>query len=276
MSGKELGYTYDVLVTVSGDKGLLGSPSKTNFRVNLGSTLQKIARVSIASVTFPNNAYNVNETGGGANNGFAITSGLNTYQFALDGGFYTTTTLMAAIQTAINDEFTTLGDGQTIAISQDALSQKVEIKYAAGAGPATITILDSLLNSGAWELLGFTALPAVIGSLVAIAPDLPSLGGLKEVYLQSNTMAPGKLITNTDEGSQTWKQQNTLVTIPITAPFGVSNVFECKVDALCQITYISPRMIQECDFYLTDKAGNVVDLHGGNLVINLKLWFNRY
>jgi hypothetical protein len=177
---------------------------------------------------------------------------------------------MSNVETAVNDWFTTLGDGQGIALTQDPTSQKVAITYTAGTGPASITITDATdSSSGVWELLGFTVMPSSVTTSL-VAPDLPSLAGLKEVYLQSNELAPGNMY---DVGGL---QRNTLICIPITAPFGVSNVFECKVDALCEITYMSPRSAQRCDFYLTDKAGNIINLHGGNLVINLKVWFNRY
>jgi hypothetical protein len=270
MSGKEIGYTFAKLVTVSGDNGTGDSKSKTDFRVNLGPNMQKISRLSILSVTFPNNAYNVNDSGGGANNGFAIESDSTVHEIFLNPGFYTTATLMSAVENAVNSYLNdTYGDGRSISLAQDTLSQLVTITYTPGGGPATIDILDTETNSGIWELLGFTTLPLTVTD-TQTAPDLPSLGGLKEVFLQSNELAPGNMYDR--DGTQ----KNTLIAIPITAPFGVSNVWECKQDILCEISYLSPRSAQQCDFYLTDKFGNIINLHGGNLVINLKVWFNRY
>lgn len=282
MSGRETGYTYAKLVTVSGDNGVPGSNSKTDFKINLGPNMQRIARISILSVSFPNNAYNVNGSGGGANNGFAIDSGGTVAEFEIDPGFYTTTTLMSAVENAVNAYLTGLGDGQSIALAQDTINQLVTITYTAGTGPASIDILDSESNSGIWELLGFTTLPLTV-TTTQTAPDLPSLGGLKEVFLQSNELAPGNMFTSSVQSDQATGQaqsvpvtKNTLIAIPITAVFGVSNVWECKQDVLCEISYLTERSAQQVDFYLTDKGGNVVDLHGGNLVINLKVWFNRY
>jgi hypothetical protein len=270
MSGKEAGYTYAKLVTVSGDNGSSGS-IPTNFTVNLGTNMQKVVRVSIASVTFPNNAYNVNSTGGGQNNTFAIIADGKTVDFSVEGGFYTTTSLMAAVATAINTYLTANGGG-TVALTQDPISQIVSLSYTPSGTNPTITILDALEGAGIWELLGFNIPPngSIGTSTVITATYLPSLGGLKEVFLQSSALAPGNMFDKDGE------QKNTLLAIPITAPFGVSNVFECKVDALCEITYLSQRTLQSVDFSLTDKYGNIVDLHGGNLVINLKVWFNRF
>jgi len=270
MSGKDVGYTFAKLITISGADGSPDSKSRTDFNVNLGPNMQKISRISIVSVTFPNNAYNINGSGGGANNQYNVTSGTDSKDFTVTEGFYTTTTLMSNVETAVNDWLTTLGDGQSITLTQDPTSQKVSITYTAGTGPASITIVDATVNSGIWEILGWIdSLPTTV-TTSATAPYLPSLGGLKEVYLQSNELGPGNMYDK--DGTQ----KNTLICIPITAPFGVSNVFECKVDSLCEITYLSPRSAQRCDFYFTDRGGNIVDLHGGNPIINLKVWFNRF
>lgn len=290
MSGKEIGYTYSKLVTVSGDNGNPGG-TKTNFRINLGNNMQKIARVSIASVLFPNNAYNVNATGGGANNTFGFADDYAANLLSVEGGFYTTSTLMAAVQDAIQGVIDP--DGDTVTLTQDVTTQLVTVSFTAAVDSNTFDLYDSgngvndpgdpgfnpaLGIPGIWELLGFDLGPSGYIRLAAgigvtrstTATNLPSLAGLKTVYLQSNTFAPGNMFDRDGD------QKNTLLVIPITVQFGVSNVFECKVDSLCEITYLSSRMCQEADFYLTDKAGNMVDLHGGNLVVNLKVWFNRF
>lgn len=275
MSGREKEFIYSLNVTVAGSDGFAGSESFTNFRTTLGPALQRIGRVSIVSVTFPNNAYNVNDTGGGANNEFAITIDGKTTSYEVEGGFYTTTTLMAAVEAAIQATMTALGDGQTFTLAQDSITQKVTATYGAGtSGVTSVTLVDPAINSGIWYLLGFTTIPATVTTTLT-APSLPSLGGLKEVLLQSNTFAPGKMISSTQD-TQGWKQQNALVAIPITSAFGVSNVWECKQDVLCEISYLQQKTLQDADFYLTDRQGNIVDLHGGNLVINLRVWFNRY
>lgn len=268
MSGKEAGYTYAKLVTVSGDNGSSGSVA-TNFTVNLGTNMQKVVRVSICSVTFPNNAYNVNSTGGGQNNTFAIVVNSTIVDFAVEGGFYTTTSLMTAVATAINTFLTPSHGNGSVALTQDPISQLVTLTFTPSFTNPTIELVDAQEGSGIWELLGF-AVPAGPTATSLTATYLPSLGGLKEVFLQSSALAPGNMFDKDGE------QKNTLLAIPITAPFGVSNVFECKVDALCEITYLSQRTLQSVDFSLTDKYGNIVDLHGGNLVINLKVWFNRF
>jgi hypothetical protein len=267
MSGKETGYVHSKLVIVRGDQGT--GDSTTDFRFSLGQFAQRVTRVSIPHVEFRNNAYNINSSGGGANNTWSISSGLTTYNFSVAAGWYTTSSLMSAVQDAINTTLAGLGDGQSVSLSQDATTYLVSLSYTSGTGPATITIEDRDERSGVWGLLGFVP-PSDVGSTALVATYFPSLGGLTEAYLRSTALAPSNML---DTGGNL---RNTLLTIPITAEFGKLNVFECKVDSLCEISYMTARNLQEIDIQLTDYYGNVIDLHGANLSITLKIWFNKY
>lgn len=269
MSGREEGYNLSKVIIASGDKGMPGG-TRTNFSIDMGLSLQKVKRLSITNVVFPNNAWNINATGGGQNNDFAITSGVTTYEFEIPPGFYTTATLMAAVQNAINAQFVILGGTQTVLLTQDPLTQLVQITYrVVGIGPTTIQILDTQTGPGTWEVLGFDVPLTLTNAATATATNLPALGGLSEVYLQSTTLAPGNAFDAKN-------QRNILITIPVNVPFGVRNVWECRVDALCEVTYLGNRPLNVIDFTLTDRYGNIVDLHGGNLTITLKVWFDRY
>lgn len=275
-SGRETGYTNSRTVTASGDHNTYaGSPdsSKTNFTINLGTNLQQVNRVSFLSVQFRNNAYNVNNEGGGKNNTFAVTVNGVTVDFAVEEGFYTTSTLMSAVQTAIQAELTSAGDGQTFALSQSALSQKVQALYGEGSsGNPTMTLEQADGKAGVWELLGFvvTSPLTLTTGVASVATNLPQLGGLTTVYLQSKALAPGNMF---DVDGQ---QKSYCLAIPVTVPFGVENIWECKVDRFCELTYNSPRNLQLIDFALVDKTGQLIDFQGGNLIINLRVWFQRY
>jgi hypothetical protein len=275
--GRELGFEYSSLVVASGSDGLPGSNSLTDFKINLGPTLQKICRISICSATFPNQAYNINATGGGANNMFAIgfTTTSNVADFEVLPGFYTTTSLMAAVQTAVQAYLATFGLGETFTLAQDPISQKVVATFTEGAEAGNMILEDAtdingVVSTGIWEQLGFAPSVTLPTGVPVFATNLPSLGGLKEAILQSNVISPGNLI------DVNGTQVNGLLCIPINVVFGVSQVFECKVDSLCEISYNPPRQMQEVDFKLTDKRGNAVNLNGGNLTINLKVWFNKF
>lgn len=270
MSGRESGFNYAKLVTIRGDQRQ-GGNSNTDFTMNFGQFNQKIGRVSIASVTFQNNAYNVNSEGGGKNNTFSLRIDDLQMDFELEGGWYTTTTLISVVQDAINDALTDLGEGQSISFSQDTTTQLVSISYDPGtSGQLTIILEDTNDESGVWELLGFVPPVVVSSPTPRVATYFPSLGGLSNVYLRSNALAPSNMVES--EG----KLSNVLLVIPVTAAFGFENVFECKVDKLCEISYFTPRNCQTLDFQLTDRVGNILNLHGGNVTLNLKFWYPTY
>lgn len=270
--GRELGFEYSSLVVASGSDGLPGSNSQTDFRINLGPTFQKISRVSVLSITFPNQGYNINASGGGANNEFAINVNSVTSEYTVEPGFYTTTSLSAAVAAAIQAYLTGLGNGQTFTLAQDTINQKVSATYGAGVSGVNNLYLEEPADgtTSVWDYLGFVPEVKLSTGVAKVATNLPNLGGLKEVIIQSNVIAPGNLI---DVGGM---QVNGLVCIPINVPFGVSQVFECKVDNFCEISYNPPRQMQEVDFKLADKRGNSINLNGGNLTINLKVWFNKF
>jgi len=50
------------------------------------------------------------------------------------------------------------------------------------------------------------------------------------------------------------------------------NVFECKVDALCMIEYQTKRNLSVLDFQLVDDKGNIIELNGTTVKIELRMW----
>jgi hypothetical protein len=277
-TGGEVGYRLARLATASGDYDIYPNAplaSKTNFTMDLGLNVQQITRVSFLNVAFRNNGYNINSTGGGANNTFAINYKGAVTEFEIKAGFYTTATLMSAMQAAIQAELDDIGNFDTFTLAQDSTTQIVSATFYNGLSDGTFSIQDASGSSGSWEMLGFVVDPPLDytyppSTQTKYATYLPSLGGLTQVYLRSNALAPGLFF---DVSGQT---KNICMTVPVTVPFGVENVWECKVDKLCEITYPSPRNLQKIDFALVDKEGNLIDLHGSNLVVNFKLWTNYY
>src|SRR6185503_17226086 len=155
-TGVETGYKLARLATASGDYDSSPSApgaSKTNFTMDLGTNVQQITRVSFLSVGFRNNSYNVNDSGGGVNNTFSINLRGVTTDFEIKAGFYTTSTLMAAVQAAIQAEMDDTGDGDTIALAQDAITQIVSATWTNGLGSGTLILQDAGTDAGIWELL---------------------------------------------------------------------------------------------------------------------------
>src|SRR6185437_11201541 len=105
MSGYTKSSLYSKLLRISADKRLPGQAGdrSTNFVVDLGSNLQRCKRLSIQSINFPNNFYNI------FNNSFNRQSNniqLGTYNTipatqltstAITPGYYNTANLMSAV-----------------------------------------------------------------------------------------------------------------------------------------------------------------------------------
>ncbi len=279
MSGKEKGDLYARGLTVSGDHGVFPyapGASKTNFTIDLGTNVQKINQISFVSIAFRNNAYNIISSGPSQNNLFGFTINGDGEYSGVNQGWWTTTQLMQDIQAQIQYQLDAAGFGQTITITQDSKTQLVSIVYDEGtSGNPTMLIGKRALSDGpgAWDLLGFdvsTGDITIQSGVATVATNLPSLGGLSTVFLKSDALAPGMMFDVHGE------QKNYCLAIPITAQFGYMNTFECKDDVLCTIQYPTARNLQRVDFALVDKDGNLVDMHGANLIINMKIWFQRY
>lgn len=273
-SGDEKGYTYSKLVRInSGSAYTKDTPgySDSNFIINLGQSLQNIWRVSILNVIFTNSAYNIRQKSTASPNAtFSWTTANSggTVFHTIAEGFYNNAQLISAMTTAVNTVLTSFGAGQSISITQDPISQRNILAYTAGtSGAPSFTLVPNTSGSDStWLNLGFSVTSSNVATSTLIAPNVPNLVGLRQVFLQSSTLSPGNQI---DEKG-TW--QNVLINIPVTAPFGAVNVFECKVDSLCMIEYQSKRNLNVIDFQLVDDKGNIIELNGTTVKIELRMW----
>lgn len=277
MSGYTKSALFSKLLRISADKRLPGQAGdrSTNFVVDLGANLQRCKRLSIQSVNFPNQFYNVynNSFNGQFNNIGYFTHSSNPNSFTIAPGYYTTAQLMSAIVTAFNAAAT--DDAVITSFTQDPISGICTFVFHSQDSNATLIHFDqdNKGNSqpGPFSLLGFEGFAGTLGSpTTASGTHLPSMAGLTEVYIMSNALAPSNAF---DEKGQL---SNTLLGIPITAAYGQLNVFDCKVDQLCEILYPRSRDLGRCDFMLVDRNGNEVNLNGGNVKLDLRVWFDHY
>lgn len=275
MSGYTKSSLFSRLLRISADKRLpgQGGDRATNFVIDLGSNLQRCKRLSIQSVNFPNNFYNVfsNTFNGQHNNIGYFTYNSVPGSFTITPGFYNAAQLMSAITTAYN---AAIAQSQITSFTQDPISQLVTLSFNSDSKTATIRFDTD--NSGTrvatpFTLLGFTGSASATNTTTNVtATTLPSLAGLTQVYVVSNALAPSNCF---DEKGQL---SNVLLGIPITAAFGQLNVFDCHVDVLCEVLYPRSRDLVRCDFMLVDRNGNEVNLNGGNLKLDLRVWFDHY
>lgn len=282
MSGKDKGYEYSRLVRISGEDAVAtdgdNSPTaKTNFTVDFGYNLQQIKRVSVINVSFLNTAFNLIETPASqANVYFTIALPALEQTFTVDPGFYNITQLLTVINTALADYKTANPDAPVVTFAQSAVSGYVTA--SSSNVPAVLEIYDSDSNGirstrGPLQLCGFASgyIATTSGSASTVtATELPHLQGLTEVYVVSQALAPSNCFDEKNNAT------SILAVVPVTASFGVLNVFECKQDVLCEVSYPVARNIQRADFSLRDRFGALVDLNGSNLKLTLRVWFNSY
>lgn len=287
MSGKDKGYEFTRIVRVSGedatptDGATSYSSRKTNFVVDFGYNLQQVKRVSVLSVSFLNTAFNIiDEPGTRSNNTFTIElddgGTVTEMTYTIEPGFYNITQLMTVLNDAIV-EFKTANplSPTSVVFTQNSVSGYVQMTSSSLAAGRIWSVFDSdskgnQTSRGPLQIMGFPLfrLSTALAGGTQTASELPHLQGLTEVNVVSQALAPSNCF---DEKTQA---TSVLVVVPVTAPFGVLNVFECKQDVLCEVTYPSSRNIQRADFSLRDRFGELIDLNGSNLKLTLRVWFN--
>lgn len=284
MSGKEVGYQFSRIVRVSGEDATPvrdDEYKKTNFVVDFGYNLQQVKRVSVMNVAFMNNAFNFIETPEELSNiNFTIeleNGTLESTTYTINPGFYNITQILTDLNDAAAEFKVAHPLSPTVTFEAPTTSGFIRANIGVTTAGYTWRIFDSNSDGGANSLgpirqIGFSSgLITTSGAAnVQSANVLPSLQGLTDVSVVSSALAPGNCY---DEKNLT---SSVLVVIPVTAPFGTLNVFECKQDVLCEVSYPVSRNIQQADFSLRDRFGNLVNLNGANLKITLRVWYNSY
>lgn len=274
MSGGEKGYVHSKLVRINSATALDSSRSLTDWVADLGTTCQQVNRVSFQSVVFNNNGYNINGSTSSDPNYLGtmeVFDPSDVSTISVPEGYYNISQLLSFLNTNLSN----VGDGWSLVFTQDPISYKVRATWLQNASARTRFLfrrneLSQQNVKSIWEVLGFTVPSEDIGNnQTLVAQALPRLTGLRQVYLTSSLLAPSNQID--EKGSF----QNVCVNIPITSPFGGVNVWECKVDSLCQITYKTARNIQRVDFQLRDEDGSIINLHGSSVKVELRVWFNK-
>ncbi len=189
---------------------------------------------------------------------------VETQNILVPAGFYNVEQLVTEINSLINSS------ADLTFHSETTIDRKVSIIFVPNGYSDKVVIQASLKGEGLMELLGFEfgSTNTIVPNVETFAFNLPNLQGLDEVYLRSYTLAPSSSIDSKGV------LDSICVCIPINVAWGAQQIFDCKVDALCQITYPSPRNLQNIDIQLVNKRGIPVDLNGSDLRIDLRFWFD--
>lgn len=257
-----------------------------NFYIDLGSSLQQVQKLSVASVQFNNVFYNVFNSSVKYNNYFKVqyvgTLETKDYILNVDPGYYSVFDLAAAI----NTELQNLTHPIVLTIALNSITNKVSWTMAANGDAISVTfakidpVTDTLPSPNPiaskrqdynpFGLLGLTLPATFTPAVLQTSTNMPSLNNPSVAYIMSSTLAPMNAF---DEGG---KLANVLVAIQIEVPHNALAVFDCKQDILCEVEYGRPRALNRIDIQLVDHDGDVLDLSGTELNLDLKVWLNMF
>jgi hypothetical protein len=314
-TGSNKGFGYSRLLRIAGDNRTPGGGKdrSTNFVVNTGQNIQRVSKISVSSVTFPNNFDNVQAFNPDysvyteAEFTLRVASTGTQQSSTVPGGRYTDVQLAYLVQAKLKTMYDNLtaslipAGNSTFQFTRDPNNFRWTISfYDANRGDTVYfadasvpTVQQSLGQMGAiqisspFEKLGFAPWPlASITSLLnnsitttgggstnvgnLKAPYLPKLLGLTKIYVRSARLGPGNCYD--EEG----KVSNCIIPVVVNSAYGQLNFFETKVDNLTEITYPRPIEFNNIDIQLTDRNGNEVNLYGGNVQIEFRIWFSQF
>ena len=233
------------------------SRSTTDFTYSIGQTLE-VSAIAVKSVSIPVVQYNINNQ----NNLLRLYSGGLVKTITLPVGQYDITQFIESLQTHISLVFS-----DTVTIKCSCLTGKLSITME--SLPIKISI-DSKLSPLAKVIgLGSKTLGVFPSSesLSISAPYLHNLSGLKNYYLSSRVLSQGF--------NGVFKNGISIplvMNIPVNVPYGVVEHYDPQDIQLNLKRFNRQQNIQWIDIKILDEDLNVVDLHGSDIEIVLKIY----
>lgn len=230
------------------------SRSTSDFTYNIGSSIET-DYVTIKSVSIPHIEYNINPF----KNKLRISSGGVDYDLTIPIGQYDVSQLITQLQIQI---VATLGG--TCVITLDPITQKLNFQASVG-----IKISRDKTVSSLSKYLGIfygTGYYPTIDSTDFDAQGLPVLQGPNNYYLASNVLSQGfsSILTN-------GQRVPIIMPVPVTVEYGQIQQYESNDTELNTKQFSRPQNIQNIDIKIYDDDLNVVDLHGQDVEVILKI-----
>lgn len=265
----------------SSDRTPDGVSTDSNFNINFNTGIQLVNSISVISCQFNNVFYNLFNTTAKYNNWITIAGVIISppsvvgQTVEVPPGYYSAYTLMETLKTIIESFL----PGVVVLFTLNPISNIVSVQISAGTYSsvtfrAPVTPLHGVSGfQDYWPmgLLGFTdsiIYMDVLGTATT-AINMPSLNNPSVVYITSQALSPSN---GFDEKG---RNNNVLMEINLTAPFLGLQTYECKVDNLCSIDYGRPRSLSLVDIQLVDHNFDILDLHGTEFNLELRLWLNQ-
>ncbi len=230
------------------------SRSTSDFTYNIGSSIE-VDYVTIKSVSIPHIEYNINNI----KNKLRISSGGTVHDLTIPIGQYTVNQLITELQTQIISAV-----GGTCVITLDPVTQKLNFQTSAGIRISTVKSVSSL--SKYIGIAYSNSYYPIADSVNFDATGLPILQGPNNYYLASNVLSQGfaSILTN-------GQRVPIILPVPVTVQYGQIQQYESNDTELNTKQFSRPQNVQNIDIKIYDDDLEIVDLHGQDIEVILKI-----
>jgi hypothetical protein len=242
---------YNKLLRISSIDRSSSSVSTTNFTVDYPNVqvLAKIVSIVVKHVSFPNVFYNITLHNNVLK--YEVTSGIQTLIVPI--GNYTLSALLAVLTPVLG------------AITQDPLTYLLTFTATV---PSPLKLYGLEDGSTLSPYLGIPS-TTILNTVNFTAPNVPKLQGVQHVYIASKFLSKGNNFIDANK-----RQEVPIVAmIPNMVGYGSMVHYESHHETLDVINYESETSLQSIDIRLYDGEGNLLDLHGQNINIILKIYY---
>lgn len=246
---------YNSLIRIDSNDRTSGDANRFSIQVGSQGGIIATSKVVLKSAIIPNVFYNIRT---GIDDVLVFTqSGQAQTSVTITEGFWNVSDLMTQLKTAMDLVLV----GVTVAVTQNDQTKKITFTMSAG----TIIITNSATSNLA-DSIGFQTTSA--DAAAPTGDSIPRLGGLSEVFIISDQLAPQHLLEDNSV-------RNVLASIPITSSFNASTVYEANDEELNSVNYPVFRNVSTIDIRLEDRSGNLVDLNGHSIKLMLMAYHEK-
>lgn len=229
------------------------SRSSSDFTYSIGTSLE-VDGITIKNISIPHVQYNVESF----NNLLIVNDGSVTNTLTIPVGQYTVTQLMSEMSTQLTALY-----GVSVVLSLDPITKKIVV---------TSTKAFRISKAQTSTLSPYIGVPSGSGYYPTVStsgftlPELPQLQGPCNYLLASNVLSQGI-------GSVLTDGQNVpiIMSIPVEVEYGKIQHYESSDFELNTKNYSRLQNVQNIDIRIYDDNLNIVDLHGIDVEIVLKI-----
>jgi len=275
--------------------------STTNFAVNVGDVdremMDNVVGVSVQSISFPNLIDNVRANyntrvvlQAGVQVGNELTAISNTTALDIPSGYYTIKELMIALNEALTNAPLWSGEFRYQQATAPFPASHSRVILRMDAVPDVNWMITVVINPGENQVFQSALLPTTLGmrlnwSLANVAQntldpanplgagdelvfvDPPLLNANSTVFLHSRQLIQAQRTIDGDGFLI-----SSLEPVLLTSCYGEVQTQYCNQVERPTISYRSRTSIEEIKITLRHDNGQVVDLHGGDLLVTFRIW----